>query len=133
MMAAFILAFSVLTLGMFFVSYCRALTAASLDKNLSPEVKDVTGIDAKAAAGDYERLLQLLHLCPDRPGEKSGLWTVSAYHACLNLLDGLVSRMSPQFHSWAENERAGCAHFVAVALDRRIAFSREMLAQQAEL
>jgi len=133
MMAAFILAFSLLTLLMFFVSYCRSLTASSLHKPLSEEVLDVTGIKAKASAGDYQRVIQILQLCPDRPRDGSGLQVVGAYYAFLNMLDQSLARLSPAVHSWAEEERAGCAHFAAVALGRRIALNREMLAQQVEL
>ena len=133
MMAAFILAFSLLTLLMFFVSYCRSLTAASMHKVLTEEVLDVTGIQTKASGRDFARVMQLLQLCPDRNDDRSGLHVVGAYYTFLNLLDQSVSRLSPAVHTWAEEERAGCAHFAAVALGRRIALNREMLAQQAEL
>jgi hypothetical protein len=133
MMAAFILAFSLLTLLMFFVSYCRSLTASSLQKSLSEEVLDVTGIQAKASGRDYARVMQLLQLCPDRHEDSSGLQVVGTYYSFLNLLDSLFAKFSPAVHSWAEEERAGCAHFAAVALGRRIALNREMLAQQVEL
>jgi hypothetical protein len=133
MMAAFILAFSLLTLLMFFVSYCRSLTASSLHKSLTEEVMDVTGIQARASGRDFARVMQILQLCPDRRDDSSGLRIVGAYYAFLNLLDQTASRLSPAVHSWAEEERAGCAHFAAVALGRRIALNREMLAQQVEL
>ncbi len=133
MMAAFILAFSLLTLLMFFVSYCRSLTASSLHNSLSEEVLDVTGIKAKASGSDYARVMQILQLCPDRPGDRSGLHIVGVYYSFLNMLDQSMAKLSPAVHSWAEEERAGCAHFAAVALGRRIALNREMLAQQSEL
>ena len=133
MMAAFILAFSLLTMLMFFVSYCRSLTASSMHTSLSEEVLDVTGIHAKASARDYARVVQILQLCPERPEDRSNLQIVGAYYSLLNLVDRVFVKLSPAVRNWAEEERAGCAHFVAVALGRRIAFSREMLAQQAEL
>jgi len=133
MMAAFILAFSLLTTLMFFVSYCRSLTASSMHTSLSPEVLDVTGIEIKASARDYERVVQILQLCPERPDDRSNLQIVDAYHSLLNLLEWCFSKLSPAVRDWAEEERAGCAHFAAVALGRRIAFSREMLAQQVDL
>jgi hypothetical protein len=34
--------------------------------------------------------------------------------------------------AWAESERGHCAYFAAVALERRISFSRDMLAQQMD-
>jgi hypothetical protein len=133
MMAAFILAFSLLTTLMFFVSYCRSLTASSMHTSLSPEVLDVTGIQTKASGGDYERVVQILQLCPERPDDRSNLQIVDAYHSLLNLLERCFTKLSPAVRDWAEEERAGCAHFAAVALGRRIAFSREMLAQQVDL
>ena len=133
MMAAFILAFSLLTLLMFFVSYCRSLTAASMHQTLSEEVLDVTGIQAKASSRDYVRVMQILQLCPERNEDRSGLQIVGTYYAFLNLFDRSFAKLSPAVHIWAEEERAGCAHFAAVALGRRIALNREMLAQQAEL
>ena len=90
MMAAFILAFSLLTLLMFFVSYCRSLTASTLNTSLTAEVRDVTGIQAQASGRDFARVATQVAL------------EVSA-------------------------------HFAAVALGRRIALNREMLAQQSGL
>lgn len=133
MMAAFILAFSLLTLLMFFVSYCRSLTASSMHTALSEEVRDVAGIQEKASGRDFARVMQLLQLCPERSREGSRLGLVSTYYSFLNLLEQSVSRLVPAVATWAEAERAGCAHFAAVALGRRIALNREMLIQQTGL
>ena len=104
-----------------------------MHKALSEEVLDVTGIQARASGRDFVRVMQLLQLCPDRTEDRSGLQIVGTYYAFLNLLDQSIAKLSPAVHTWAEEERAGCAHFAAVALGRRIALNREMLAQQAEL
>lgn len=133
MMASVILVVSVVTLLMFFVSYCRSLTAASSRHALSKEVRDVTGIQSLASGRDFARVMQLLQLCPERPEDRLGVRAVSYYFKILNLLQSTVARLTPSFDSWAEQERAGCANFAVVALDRRIAFSREILAQQGEL
>jgi hypothetical protein len=58
---------------------------------------------------------------------------VAAYYSFLNLLDQGFAKMFPAVRPWAEEERASCAHFAAVALGRRIALNREMLAQQVDL
>ena len=133
MMAALIFAVSVVTLLMFFVSYCRSLTAASSRYALSNEVRDVTGIHSLASGRDFARVMQLLQLCPERPEDRLGLRSVGDYFEILNLLQKTLSRLTPSIGSWTEHERAGCANFAVVALDRRIAFSREILAQQGEL
>lgn len=132
MMAAFILAFSLLTLLMFFVSYCRSLTASSLNTSLSEDVRDVTGIQVKAAGRDFTRVIQILQLCPDRSEHGFRLKIVGAYYSFLNLLEQSFAKISPAVRAWAEEERAGCAHFAAVLLGRRIALNREMLQQQGD-
>lgn len=133
MMAALILVFSLATLGMFFVSYCRSLVAASSQHTLSSEVRDVTGIQAEVAATDYQRVVQLLQLCPERMEDRTSLHAVSLYHSLLTFVQDTAAKVAPSLLAWTEQERAHCAQFAAVTLDRRIAFSREMLAQQSEL
>jgi type III secretory pathway component EscR len=132
MMASVILVVSLVTLLMFFVSYCRSLMASSVRHTLSREVRDVTGIPASAASTDFARVMQLLHLCPERPEDRTGLQAVGLYYNILSLVEKTIARVLPSLHQWAEQERAGCANFAVVLLDRRIAFSREILAQQGE-
>jgi len=132
MMAALIFAVSFVTLMMFFVSYCRSLMASSSLHTLSTEVRDVTGIAAWASGRDYTRVLQLLRLCLERPEDRAGLKAVGLYYGLLNLLQNTIARIMPSLNQWAERERAGCANFAVVVLDRRIAFNREILGQQGE-
>ena len=132
MMAALIFVFSLATLLMFFVSYCRSLMAASSRHALSREVRDVTGIPAAASSRDFTRVLQLLSLCPERPDDRAGLEAVELYYGILSVLEKTVAHLAPSIHFWTEKELAGCANFAVVLLDRRIAFSREILAQQGE-
>jgi hypothetical protein len=132
MMAALIFVFSLATLLMFFASYCRSLMAASSRHTLSTEVRDVTGIPAKASGRDFVRVMQLLSLCPERPDDRTGLQAVELYYGILGLLEKMAAPVVPSLHFWTEQERAGCANFAVVLLDRRIAFSREILAQQGE-
>lgn len=127
MMPAVIFAISLVTLFMFFVSYCRSLMASSAQHRLSEEVRDVTGILTTAKSGDFNRVSQLLQLCPERPQDRAGLKAVSTYFEFLGWADALASRILPNLHAWLDNERAGCAYFAAVVLDRRISFNREML------
>jgi hypothetical protein len=132
MMAALIFAVSVVTLLMFFVSYCRSLMAASSSHPLSAEVRDVTGISALPSARDFVRIMQLLQLCPERPEDGAGLRAVSLYFGILNLAQRSVARIVPNLQSWMEHERAGCANYAVVTLDRRIAFNRATLAREGE-
>ncbi|MGB7283248.1 MAG: hypothetical protein WBE13_13375 [Candidatus Acidiferrum sp.] len=132
MIAAIILVCSIVFLLQFFVSYCRSLIAASIKHPLSAEVQDVTGIRREATGDDFERVVQLLQLCPDRPEDRSGLQAIGAYFGLLGFVRATLARIVPSLQSWTETERGQCTYFAAVALERRIAFSRDMFAQQLE-
>jgi hypothetical protein len=133
MMAAIVLVLSVAALLQFFVSYCRSLIAASAKHTLSAEVQDVAGIANKASGEDFARVVQLLYLCPDRPEDRGEVRAIGAYFHLLNLVRATLAKVMPSLLAWTEMERGQCTYFAAVTLDRRIAFSRDMLAQQIEI
>lgn len=132
MMAAIILLISLATLMQFFVSYCRSLIAASSREVLSPEVQDVTGLRQGASGEDFARVIQLLHLCPERPEDRSSVQAIGTYFGILGFLRATIAKIMPSLLAWTERERGHCAYFAAVALDRRIAFSKTLLAQQMD-
>jgi len=132
MMAGIILVCSVVLFLQFFVFYCRSLIAVSSKQALSPEVKDVTGIQRTASGEDFQRVMQLLQLCPERPEDRNGIQAIGAYFRLLNFMRSTVARIVPSMRVWTETERGQCAYFAAVALERRISFSRDMLAQQMD-
>ena len=132
MMPALFLVFSIVFLLQFFVSYCRSLIAASIKHPLSAEVQDVTGIKSSASGEDYARVVQLLQLCPDRPEDRNGVQAIGAYFGLLGFVRSTIARLIPTLRTWTERERGKCTYFAAVTLERRIAFSRDMFAQQLE-
>ena len=67
------------------------------------------------------------------PEDRSGIRAVGAYFQMLSVVKLTLAKVAPSVRSWADLERAQCAYFAAVALDRRIAFSRDMLAQQMDV
>jgi hypothetical protein len=131
-MATLIFFLSATALLQFFIYYCRSLIAASIKQPLSPEVRDVAGIPSTAGGEDFARVIQLLDLCPERPEDRGHLRAINAYFGLLNFVSSTLARISPALMTWTDMERGQCAYFAAVTLDRRIAFSRDMLAQQIE-
>jgi len=131
MTAGIILVCSIVLLLQFFVSYCRSLLASSAKKALSLEVQEVTGISAGACGEDFARVRQLLQLCPERLQDDNGIHAVSGYFQMLNLLELTAAKVLPKLRSWVDSERGQCAYFLAVSLDRRISFSRDLLAEQS--
>jgi len=131
MMAIVILLFSLAALLQFFVSYCRSLIAASSRRALSLDVQDVLGKSKTAATGeDFERVMEFLKLCPERREDRGGIQAIGAYFRLLSAAGVTLGKVVPSLRSWIESERSQCAYFAAVALDRRIAYSRDMLAEQ---
>lgn len=132
MIAGLIFVISFLTMLQFFVSYSRSLIAVSRGHELSEQAREICGLTARTAAGDqFRRLSELIALCPESGGDGNTLLVVSAYFHLLGYLRRLSEWTIPSATAWIETERGGCAYAAAVVLDRRIAYNRAILAQQA--
>jgi len=131
MITALILAFSSIAFLQFFISYCRSVIAASRARPLSEHVREVTGIQGREIRGEeFLRIVQLSSLCPDSRTGRSAITAVRIYFQMLSFVSAAMRRVIPGIVSWTESELSGCAHFAAVALDRRISRSRHLMAQQ---
>ena len=131
MIAAFILVVSTVFLLQFFVTYCRSLIAAYRQVDLSEDAREVTGIEDHIVSGDdFRRLLQLVWLCPEPRDDRLEIGAVRTYYALLGLVRAIGRSMAATIAPWVEREREGCSYFAAVALDRRIAHNRDLMAQQ---
>jgi hypothetical protein len=131
MITAIILAFSMFALLQFFISYSRSLIAACSTQPLSPQVREVAAIHGRSVSGEeFVRLLQLARLCPESTSDHWPISSVTAYFRMLNFVRTVSNRMIPSLKEWMERERSGCAYFAAITLDRRIAHSRALMAQQ---
>jgi len=132
MIATIILVCSAVFFLQFFVWYCRSLIAVSSKQALSPEVQEVTGIQKTASGEDFNRVMQLLHLCPERPEDRKGIQAIGAYFRLLSFVGSTIAQFVPSMKVWTDSERGHCTYFAAIALERRISFSRDMLAQQID-
>ena len=131
MIAALIFVISFVALLQFFVLHCRSILAYSRRVELSDRIREVTGLTGQnVSAGDFERLLQLVRLCPERGNDRKEIRVVGAYYALLDLLERASRSLIPSIAAWTESERQGCSYFAAVALDRRISYSRDLFTQQ---
>src|SRR5260221_3857898 len=110
MMAVVILVFSLISLLLFFLSYCRSLVASSTKEALPQEVVDVTGITHPSSPDDFSRVMQLLRLCPDRPEERGKLRAITAYYRFLGLLRSTLAVIVPSLKAWTDNERRSEEH-----------------------
>jgi hypothetical protein len=131
MITVLILAFSSVACLQFFISYCRSVIAASSAQPLSEQVWEVTGIKSREIRGEeFDRLVQLTSLCPDSGIDHRGIAAVSAYFRMVRFVRTTLRGVIPGIVSWTDAELSGCARFAAVALDRRISHSRDLMARQ---
>ena len=131
MIAALIFVISLALLLQFFVAYSRSVIAAYAKSELSDQVREVAGIDCEMVNSEqFGQLFQLVHLCPQKKDDESDLTVVRVYYRMMRFLSALARSIAPAVYSWAEREQVNCTYFAAVALDRRIAYSRALLVQQ---
>jgi hypothetical protein len=125
MIAAIICAISAGTFLQFFVLSCRSALASTRRILLSEHVQEITGIaSADVAAADFPRLVQLVRLCPEQGDDQSEIRAVGTYYALLKMLGRVARPAIPSLTAWTEQERRSCSYFAAVALDRRISYTR---------
>jgi hypothetical protein len=131
MIAALIFVISLAALLQFFVLHCRSILAYSRRIELSGNIREVTGLAGQdVSAGDFDRLLQLARLCPNRGDDSKDIRVVALYYRLLDVLGRATRSLIPSIAEWTDGERRGCSYFAAVALDRRICYSRDLFSQQ---
>jgi len=131
MMAALIAAVSLAALVQVFVSYCRSVLASARKTELSPRVAALAGMQGESlAADDFERMLQLVRLCPEQDADQAGIRAVGNYYRLLQTLNRVAGGFNPRVAIWTEEESKRCSHFAAVVLDRCISSSRSLFTQR---
>jgi hypothetical protein len=131
MIASLICVFSCGALMQLMAAYCRSILASSRRVELSDRVREVGGFRGDSVSvGDFGRLLQLVRLCPERGDDHSDIRAVGAYYKALRALNRVTASIVPQIAAWANRECESCSYFAAVALDRRISYSRDLFSQQ---
>jgi hypothetical protein len=114
-----------------FVTYCRSLLRQASNTELSTAALNaIAAGSASVSAEDFYRLRALLGLCPLGQKDAFPLAAVSIYFSLLTVIYAISSRISWGIANWTERERQRCSHFFAVSLDKRIATTRRLRAEQ---
>ena len=131
MIASIILVFSLATLTEFFVAYCRSLIASTSEHVLSDQTRKLAEVAGnRVAPENFATVMRLVKLCPQLAGRSQRVRAVAAYFRLMTLLAAASRTLGLGMTDWADGERAGCAFYAAVALDRRIAHNRELFAAE---
>lgn len=113
-----------------FVYYCRSALAGAQNIEPSRQVLRAAGLENRKPYGaDFQRLVGLASLCPERGKDGAQMRAVAIYYRLLRALEYLSHHPTPILSIWAKREQESCAHFAAVALERRISSSRELFLQ----
>ena len=119
MISILILALSVSAFSQFFLFYCRSVVLAYEQVEISPASRKMSGVESAPISGDeFGRILGLASLCPVSAGDRAQQFAARVYFFSVSALRMIIP--TPALSSWADSQRAACAHFAAVALDRRI-------------
>ena len=121
MFSAMLLAISAVALSQFVVFYWRAVVAGEAAQPISQQVLDAASMDAKTiGGGDYRTLVQLHELTPDLSSGRDSLGFVPVYFKFVHAIGTLATGRISVLADWAEKERALCARYAAVQVDRRL-------------
>ena len=78
----------------------------------------------------FSRLLRFPPTISYRRGDQARIRAVGTYYTMFKLLCAAFCTLLPRVANWTERERESCAYFGAVTLNRRIAYTRQLWAEQ---
>lgn len=121
MFAYMLFVISIVALSQFALYYWRAVLAGVAAQPVSDRVLSAAHIANGLPSGeDFQTLSGLHELTPDlRPGH-SGMTLVRFYYGVLRNMDSFVGSRMPAIAEWSQRERALCARYAAVLIDRRL-------------
>jgi hypothetical protein len=129
MFSAMLLAISIVALSQFALYYWRAVLAGVAAQPVSDRVLVAAQVENGRLAPQHFRTLAGLHdLTPDLNPNRKGLGFVRLYFRFIESLDALLGKRVPAFALWSERERAICARYAAVLVDRRLQANLDLAA-----
>lgn len=121
MFAFMLFAISIVALSQFALYYWRAVLAGVAAQPVSERVLSAARIvNGLPGAGDFETLSGLHQLTPDLSPARGGMTLVRLYYSVLESVDSFVGSSMPALAAWSNRERALCARYAAVQIDRRL-------------
>jgi len=129
MFSAMLLAISIVALSQFALFYWRAVLAGVASQPVSDRVLVAAHVENGRLTPQHFQTLAGLHdLTPDLNPKRSGLGLVRVYYRLIEGLDAIFGKRIPTFAVWSERERAICARYAAVLVDRRLQANLDLAA-----
>ena len=121
MFSVMLFAISIVALTQFALYYWRAVLAGVAAQPVSERVLAAAHVENGGLTGrDFEKLVGLHGLTPNLNPDHGGLGLVRLYYRMIDGFSSLVSSRVPALAVWFEQERAICARYAAVQIDRRL-------------
>jgi hypothetical protein len=121
MFAAMLFAISITALTQFAVYYWRAVLSAVAAQPISVQVLESAAVEGgRITAGHFEILAELHDLTVELSPYNRGIRGVRAYHAVIHAIGRTLGAKSSALAAWVDRERAICARYAAVQIDRRL-------------
>ena len=112
---------SIVALTQFALYYWRAVLAGVAAQPVSERVLAAAHAENGGLTGrDFEKLVGLHDLTPNLNPDHGGLGLVRMYYHVIDGFSALASSRVPALGAWFEQERAICARYAAVQIDRRL-------------
>jgi hypothetical protein len=119
MLAALILAVSIIALCRFGLYYWRALLTGVAAQSVSKGILEAARVEnGRVTGGDFAMLAGLHDLTPDLNPGRGGLRFVRLYYRIVDGIRAVAGRYMPVVAGWSECELANCARYAAVQIER---------------
>jgi len=129
MFSATLLTISTVALAQFALFYWRAIMAGVAAHPISDELLAAARLERSALSGqDFRAIAKLHELTPNLQKESAGLGLVRLYYHMIHAVGKLASGRLEVVAEWAERERALCARYAAVQVDRRLQANQALAA-----
>ena len=129
MFSAMLLAISIVALSQFALYYWRAVLAGVAAQPVSDRVLVAAQVENGRLTPQHFRTLAGLHdLTPNLNPNRGGIGFVRLYFRFIEGLDAVLGKRIPTFTLWSERERAICARYAAVLVDRRLQANLDLAA-----
>jgi hypothetical protein len=129
MIAALILAISIVALCRFALYYWRAILGGVAAQSVSEGILQAARVEnGCVTGGDFAMLAGLHGLTPDLNPGRGGLGSVRLYYRIVEAIGAVADRRMPAATAWSERELAICARYAAVHIERRRQANLELAA-----
>src|SRR5260370_7030721 len=129
MFRAMVLAISMVAVSEFGLYYWRAVLAGVAAQSVSDRVLAAAQVENGRLAPEHFQTLAGLHdLTPDLQPNRNRMGLVRVYFRLIEAIDAIIGKRVPAFAVWSERERATCARYAAVLVDRRLQANLDLAA-----